>query len=149
MAEIRRFYGPVALNSTLDVSGGAAVPRPVVTNLVPTTVTLAVADKSKVSIQTLASGTQTYTLPLAASAPGAVFTFVCGHASSEILVNPNAADQISIKGLVDHSTSVKPAAGTGIKNTASGNVIGDHLSIVSDGVTTWHEIAGAGIWASQ
>jgi hypothetical protein len=78
-----------------------------------------------------------------------VFTFICQHASSEILVTPNTADQISIKGLVDHSTSVKPAAGTGVKNTAATNVIGDHLTLVSDGVLTWYEIAGAGIWASQ
>ncbi len=149
MAETKRFYQPVAINGTLDVSGSAGVPRPTVVNLVPTAVTLAVADKGKVSIQTLATGTQTYTLPLASTAPGAVFTFVCQHAGSEILVNPNAADQVSIKGLVDHSTSVKPAAGTGVKNTAATNVIGDHLSIVSDGVNTWYEIAGAGIWASQ
>jgi hypothetical protein len=155
MAELKRFYGPVACNSALSVAGAVTVtgavvaPRPTVVNLVPTAVTLAAADASKVSVQTLASGTQTYTLPTAASAPGAVFTFVCQHASSEILVNPNAADQISIKGLVDHSTSVKPAAGTGVKNTAATNVIGDHLSIVSDGVNTWYEIAGAGIWASQ
>ena len=125
------------------------VTRPSVVNLVPTAVTLTAADSAKVSIQTLASGTQTYTLPKATLAVGAVFTFICQDAGSEILINPNAADQISIKGLVDHSTSVKPAAGTGVKNTAATNVIGDHLTLVSDGVLTWYEIAGAGIWASQ
>jgi len=155
MAETRRFYQPVAVNGTLAVSGTVTAtgvvraPRPTVVNLVPTAVTLTLADASLVSIQTLASGTQTYTLPTAASAPGAVFTFICQHASSEILVNPNAADQISIKGLVDQSTSVKPAAGTGIKNTAATNVIGDHMTLVSDGVLTWYAIAQAGIWASQ
>lgn len=149
MAETKRFYQPVAVNGPLTVTGASATPRPTVVNLVPTAVTLALADADKVSIQTLASGTQTYTLPAAAAAPGAVFTFICQHASSEILINPNAADQISIKGLVDHSTSVKPAAGTGVKNTAATNVIGDHLTLVSDGVLTWYEIAGAGVWASQ
>lgn len=134
--------------ASATVTAGA-VSRPTTINLVPTTVALAATDSARVSIQTLASGTQTYTLPLAALAPGAVFTFICQHASSEILINPNAADQISIKGLVDHSTSVKPTAGTGVKNTAASNVIGDHLTLVSDGVNTWYEIAGAGIWASQ
>jgi hypothetical protein len=131
--------------------GGAtgAITRPGAINLVPTAVTLTTADSFKVSVQTLASGTQTYTLPAAAAAPGAIFTFICQHAGSEILINPASTDQISIKGLVDHSTSVKPAAGTGVKNTASGNVIGDHLTLWSDGVLTYYEIAGAGIWASQ
>jgi hypothetical protein len=51
--------------------------------------------------------------------------------------------------LVDHSTSVKPTAGTGVKNTAATNVLGDYMVLESDGVNTWHEISGAGIWASQ
>jgi hypothetical protein len=140
--------GTETFSGTTTVAA-AIVSRPTVINLVPTAVTLSAADSAKVSIQTLASGTQTYTLPLASAAPGAVFTFICQHASSEILINPNAADQVSIKGLVDHSTSVKPAAGTGVKNTAATNVIGDHLTLVSDGVATWYEVAGAGIWASQ
>jgi hypothetical protein len=95
------------------------------------------------------TGVQTFTLPAAAAAPGARYTFICGNAGGEILITPASTDQISIKGLVDHSTSVKPTAGTGVKNTAGGNVLGDHITIVSDGLLTWHEVAGAGIWASQ
>jgi len=118
--------------------------------LTATAITVAAgADANKVYYATLGSGTQTFTLPTAASAPGQRNTYVCGSAAGEILINPNAADQISAKGLVDHSTSVKPAAGTGIKNTAASNVLGDHITLVSDGVNTWHEVAGAGIWASQ
>lgn len=138
----------VKYNKNGTVTSLAAAPAPII-ELVPTAVTVAATDSGQVYIQTLASGTQTYTLPLASTAPGCKVTFICQHAGSEILVNPNAADQISIKGLVDHSTSVKPAAGTGVKNTASGNVIGDHLTLICDGVNTWYEIAGAGIWASQ
>lgn len=149
MAETKRLYQPLAVNGPITASGAVRAPRPTVINLVPTAVSLTLADASLVSVQTLASGTQTYTLPLASAAPGAVFTFICQHASSEILVTPNAADQVSIKGLVDQSTSVKPAAGTGVKNTAATNVIGDHLTIVSDGVNTWYALAQAGIWASQ
>lgn len=151
MADTQLDPNPKVFSGDVKFTGstGTMITRPTVVNLVPTAVTLTVLDSPKVSIQTLATGTQTYTLPAAAAAPGAVFTFVCQHAGSEILINPNAADQISIKGLVDHSTSVKPAAGTGVKNTAATNVIGDHLTLVSDGVLTWYEIAGAGIWASQ
>lgn len=110
---------------------------------------LTVADSNRTFVCTLGSGTQTFTLPKASLLAGMVVTFVCGSAAGEILINPNAADQISAKGLVDHSTSVKPAAGTGIKNTAATNVLGDHITLVSDGVLTWHEVSGAGIWASQ
>ena len=117
--------------------------------LVTTAFTLTRNDSGKIYHCTLGSGNQTFTLPLAADHKGAFYTFVCGDAGGEILVNPNSADQISAKGLVDHSTSVKPVAGTGIKNTAATNVVGDHITVMSDGATTWHEIAGAGIWASQ
>ena len=148
MADIHIESGPWTFTGATTILT-PMITRPSVVNLTPTAVTLTRADSAKVSIQTLASGTQTYTLPLATAAAGAVFTFICQDAGSEILINPNAADQISIKGLVDHSTSVKPAAGTGVKNTAATNVIGDHLTLVCDGVATWYEIAGAGIWASQ
>jgi len=113
------------------------------------TLTLTAAMNGKTHVATLGSGTSTATLPLAATYPGYRATFICGSAAGEILINPNAADQISAKGLVDHSTSVKPTAGTGIKNTAATNVLGDHITLISDGVNTWHEVSGAGIWATQ
>lgn len=135
-------------NKNGTITNFQVAPAPII-ELVPTAVTVAASDAGTVFVQTLASGTQTYTLPLASTAPGCRVTFICQNAGSEILVTPNAADQISIKGLVDHSTSVKPAAGTGVKNTAATNVIGDHLTIISDGVNTWYEVSGAGIWATQ
>jgi len=113
------------------------------------TLTLTAAMNGRTTVATLGSGTSTFTLPLAATYPGYRHTFICGDAAGEILITPNAADQISAKGLVDHSTSVKPTAGTGIKNTAATNVLGDHITLISDGVNTWHELSGAGIWASQ
>lgn len=112
-------------------------------------VTVAAADRGRMFIDTQGAATTTYTLPTAASMPGAEVTFICGSAAGEILVNPNAADQISMKGLIDNSTSVKPAAGTGVKNTAATNVLGDYRTFRSDGVNTWHQVSGAGIWASQ
>lgn len=146
MAETRRFDQPVDVGGRLRALGGLTCQVEVVASG-DKTVTTAMSGRRFVA--TAASGTQTFTLPLAATFAGAEYTFVCGHASGEVLVTPNAADQISAKGLVDHSTSVKPAAGTGIKNTAATNVLGDHITLVSDGVLTWHEVSGAGIWASQ
>lgn len=147
MAELDQKYKPTYFNAVVRFLGGFLRPTPTITTA--SAVTLTFADSGRAYLCTASSGTQTFTLPTAASAPGGSYTFSCGHAGGEILVTPNAADQISIKGLVDHSTSVKPAAGTGVKNTAATNVIGDHLTIVSDGVLTWHEVSGAGIWASQ
>lgn len=135
----------------LDENGvvrtAAAPANPVV--LAAAARTIVAADRGRMFIDTLGSGTTTFQLPTAAAMPGAEVTLVNGSAAGEILVNPNAADQLSIKGLVDHSTSVKPVAGTGVKNTAATNVLGDHLTLRSDGVNTWHEVSGAGIWASQ
>lgn len=146
MAETRRFDQPVDVNGRFRALGG----------IVRQTEILATGDKTVTAAMsgrafkaTLASGTQTFTLPLASTSAGAVYTFICGSAAGEILINANVADQISIKGLVDHSTSVKPTAGTGVKNTAATNVLGDHLTLVCDGVNGWDEVAGAGIWASQ
>lgn len=147
MAELRRFFNPSYFNDLVRHLGGVAGPAPETTTADTDTITN--GDSGRVIIATKGSATQTWTLPLAATLPGQRVTWVCGSAAGEILINPNAADQISIKGLVDHSTSVKPAAGTGVKNTAATNVLGDHLTLVSDGVNTWHEVAGAGIWASQ
>jgi len=146
MAELKRVYNPTYFNELVRALAGFAVTAEVTT---ADTDTLTVADSGKTYICTKSSATQTFTLPTAATLPGFRATFVCGNAGGEILITPNAADQISAKGLVDHSTSVKPAAGTGIKNTAATNVLGDHITLVSDGVNTWHEVAGAGIWASQ
>ena len=118
-----------------------------VVNLVPTTVTLTSAQSGLVSIQTLASGTQTYTLPAATSK--AQFTFVCGHADSEILVNPAGTDVISLKATEDAGAHIIIAGGTGIKNTAATNVLNDHITLASDGVSKWYMIGQSGIWASQ
>ena len=114
-----------------------------------TTLTLTSAMSGRVIIATLGSGTQTFTLPLTTVAAGLSYTFVCGSAAGEILITPNAADQISIKATGDQGASVVPAAGTGVKNTAATNVLNDHITLVSDGVSLWYTIGQSGIWASQ
>jgi len=75
---------------------------------------------------------------------------VCGHANSEILITPAAGDAIVGKthGAQD-ATGLAPAAGTGIKNTAATNVVGDHCTLVALDTTTWYMTSVAGVWAAQ
>jgi hypothetical protein len=146
MAEKRIFSRPVDITGPLRALGGYMRQTEI---LATGDKTVTTAMSGRVFKATLGSATQTFTLPLASTANGCMYTFICGSAAGEILINPNAADQISIKGLVDHSTSVKPTAGTGVKNTAATNVLGDYLTLVCDGVNGWDEVDGAGIWASQ
>lgn len=47
------------------------------------------------------------------------------------------------------TTTAATAASTGIKNTAATNVVGDFVTLVSDGVTTWYMTSVAGVWASR
>lgn len=106
------------------------------------------AESGKVYVQTRSSTTATFTLPAAAA--GLTYTFVCGHASSEILITPQAGD--AIVGKTDGGaagTGIAPAAGTGIKNTAATNVVGDFCTLVALDTTTWYMTSVAGVWASQ
>jgi hypothetical protein len=109
---------------------------------------ISAAETGKVYVQTRSSTTVTFTLPDAAA--GLTYTFVCGHADSEILINPQAADAIVGKTHgAENGTGIAPAAGTGIKNTAATNVVGDHCTLVALDGTTWYMTSVAGVWASQ
>jgi hypothetical protein len=126
----------------------AQADRPLQINTSTTpTVQPSATNNGLISIGTKASGNQTYTLPAAQTA-GFIFTFVCGSAAGELLVNPVGTDTISIKAS-EGGASVVTAAGVGIKNTAATNVLNDHITLVSDGVSQWWTIAESGIWASQ
>lgn len=138
-----RFKGRVTFESTQE---GAR--RDAQIYLTEATVTLLARQSGRICKATKASATQTFTLP-AATAKGAEFTFVCGHASGEILINPGAGYKIKCKATNDAGASVAPAAGTGIKNTAATNIIGDYITLVADGVDQWDCVAQSGIWASQ
>jgi len=112
------------------------------------TKTVTVAESGSVFVQTRSSTTVTYTLP--AAAPGLEYTFVCGHANSEILITPASGDAIVTKiHAAQDGTALAPAAGTGIKNTAATNVAGDFIKLVSLDGTTWYGVGMAGLWASQ
>ena len=143
---------------TLDIpagnllSAGASATRNVITTTA-SAVTLTAADSGNTYYCTASSGTQTFTLPAAAS--GLEFTFVCGHASGEILITPVTGDAIRTMAFAaigaDADTgAVAPAAGTGIKNTAATNVVGDNITLRCLDATTWQGISmPQGIWASQ
>lgn len=111
--------------------------------------TVTAAMSGRVFMATASSGTQTFTLPDAGTTAGYYYQFICGYASGEILINPATGDKIRIKATEDAGASVAPAAGTGVKNTAATNVLGDHIELVFDGVDTWHMVGQSGIWASQ
>jgi len=157
-SEVLNTAKAVTMASTLAVTGGitgnvvGGVRLPV-TQDTTATYALATSDSGRVYVATKTSGTQTYTLPAVATA-GVYFTFVCGHASGEILINPQASEEIVITSFVavgaDADTGiVSPAAGTGIKNTAATNAIGDSITLVSSG-TKWFSVGiTSGIWASQ
>lgn len=106
------------------------------------------SESGKVYVQTRSSTTVTFTLPAAAA--GLEYTFICGHAGSEILITPATGDAIVGKTSgADDGTGIAPAAGTGIKNTAATNVVGDHCTLVALDTTTWYMKSVAGVWASQ
>ena len=152
--------GAVALSGATTISGavtqsGSAAFTGVTTGLriTPEIIasgddTLLAAESGKMIIATQGSTTQTFTLP-AATVAGALFTFKCGHASGEILIDPAGSDVIQAKATNDAGADVTPAGGTGIKNTAATIVIGDYITLIADGVDTWRTVAQSGIFATQ
>lgn len=144
--------GAMTVASTLVATGAISGPRFAQTDASAATITLTAAMSGGVFFATKGSATQTYTLP--AVAAGLMYTFVCGHASGEILIDQAASEVITITSFAavgaDADTGIiATAAGTGIKNTAGTNAIGDSITLVSDGVG-WYSVGiTSGIWASQ
>jgi hypothetical protein len=84
------------------------------------------------------------TLPLAASVPGAVYTYLllgltstAGHA-----VSPNAADKIV-------GNAFTPLADKDAICTAATDEVGDFITLQSDGGTSWYITGIKGIWARE
>ena len=149
------YSGATTLSGTTTISGDASFTG--ATNGLRTTPeiqltgtgdTLLAAESGKIIIATKASATQTFVLP-AATVAGCTFTFKCGHASGEILIDPAGSDVIQAKATNDAGADITPAGGTGIKNTAASNIIGDYITLVADGVSKWYTVAQSGIFASQ
>jgi hypothetical protein len=114
---------------------------------VDATVAITAAVNNKVFIATKASLTQTFTLP-AASTAGLQYTFICGDDGGELRILGSAGDTIKLKTAAG-GTLLSIAANTGIKNTAATNIVGDTITLVSDGVTFWYAVSQNGIFASN
>ena len=113
------------------------------------TLTVTAAMSGTSFICTAAAGTQVFTLPAAVTA-GLVYTFICGAgaAGGEIRVGVASGDNIVGKtsGAQDGTGLVSTATTGLLLNTAGGNVVGDFVTLVSDGVTTWYMRGVAGAW---
>jgi hypothetical protein len=135
----------VESGGAIEAPGGAtALPagirRPVI---VTDAATLALeAEQSGAVIRaTKTSATQTFALPAPTTA-GLEYTFICGHADGEINIDPGAATY-TITGV-----GIAVAAAKDLKNSAASNVVGDSVTLVSDGDKGWHITAIQGTWAS-
>jgi hypothetical protein len=113
------------------------------------TTTIAASDSGMVYANTGTSGTTTFTLPAAAA--GRHYCFIeSGDAGGELLINVGVGDTITVKAdPATNSTAVTPAAGTGVKNTAATNAVGDMVCLVAIDATAWRAYSQLGIWASQ
>lgn len=130
--------GNITGNVTGNVTGGQTLPFLIDD---AASYTLVATDSGKIFVGSKSSGTQTYALPAATTA-GMEFTFICGNAAGEINVDPGAATY-KIQG-----SGIAVAATKDLKNTAATNVLGDSVTMVSDGVDTWWVTAIQGIWAT-
>lgn len=137
--------GNLSVTGAITDAGGTVAQAAAIT---AETEAVSASESGKLFVQTRSSTTVTFSLPPAA--PGLKYTFVCGHADSEILINPASGDAIVGKTHgAENGTGIAPTAGTGIKNTAATNVVGDFCTLVALDNTTWYMTAVAGVWASQ
>ncbi len=112
------------------------------------TLLLTVAQSGSLILATKGSATQVFTLPAASNA-GLVYTFKCADAAGEINIDPDGTDDMQVKATNDAGANIVETDGTGIQNTAGTNVLGDYVTLVSDGVVKWYTVAQSGIWATQ
>lgn len=135
-------------NKTFSGSTGVRVPVSVLTT---DAVTVTAAQTGTVFICTATTGTQVFTLPAAATA-GLSYTFVAGagSANGEIRIGVATGDNILGKiHAAQDGTALVTTASTGLLlNTASGNVAGDMVTLVADGITTWYMVAEMGAWSA-
>jgi len=114
-----------------------------------TTITVAASDSGTTYIAKRSSSTQTFTLPSASTA-GLTYTFINGHVDGMIYIKGQSGDTINCKSNADGTdrVSVSVAATTGLRNNAATNVLGDNITLVSDGISTWWMTAQSGIFSS-
>lgn len=144
--------GDYTFSGAVSFTGAMNGVRKSVTTTTASAITVTAAQSGEVFLATASSGTQTFTLP--APAEGLIYTFIAGHADGEILIDPNGTESITATAFAavgaDADTAiVAVTSGTGIKNTAASNAVGDSITLVSDG-TSWYGVGiASGIWATQ
>jgi hypothetical protein len=113
------------------------------------TITVAASDTGTTYIAKRSSSTQTFTLPSASTA-GLTYTFINGHVDGMIYIKGQSGDTINCKSNADGTdrVSVSVAATTGLRNNSATNVLGDNITLVSDGNSTWWMTAQSGIFSS-
>jgi len=132
---------PLSMHGQLDVQSKTA------------DYTVLEGDSNVVFLANKGSGSHTFTLPAAATAGyqnrnGLVYTFVLANTGTQLLITPVGNDKISCKAS-EGGANVTTSAGVGIKNTTATHILGDRITLVSNGVDTWIAIEQSGTWASQ
>ena len=115
--------------------------------------TVLASETGSVFIATSETATQVFTLPRAGRNPvGIHFSFISGSttAGSGVLqIKPeSSADTLVVKTRENAGSALALAAGVGAQNSDADHVIGDHLTLVSDGVSIWYAAGQSGLWSS-
>lgn len=107
--------------------------------LVGATVVLTAADSGKVLINASTSASPSWTLPAAAN--GLFYSFVCA--------NTTAGFTVTAAGTIHAKTTASGTAvsGTTLTNTQATAVVGDSITLVSDG-TAWWPVGQSGTFAA-
>lgn len=110
--------------------------------LVGATVVLTAAQSGQVFINVSTSGSPSWTLP-AATTNGLVFTFICGNTTTGFTVT--GAQVIHFK---TSASGTVLTSTTTLTNTQGTAIVGDTISLVSDGLVWWMT-AISGIFAAS
>ena len=130
--------GSGGINTTGSITGGVLVPA-VQSALVGATVVLTAAQSGGVFINRSTSGSPSWTLPAASN--GLEYTFVTA--------NTTAGFTVTAAGTIYAKTSATGTAvsGTTLTNTQATAVVGDAITLVSDG-TGWRMTSQTGIFTA-
>jgi len=143
--------GATAFSGAVTFTGATSGVRRGVSVTLADTIAIAAADSGTVYVATKTTATQVFTLPAAATA-GLTYTFVCGTGAinGEIRIGVATGDLITGKiHAAQDGTALVTTVTTGLLlNTAAGNVVGDSVTLVSDGIPTWDMVAPIGAWSA-
>jgi len=133
--------GATTISGALTASGGITGTT-AQSALVGATVVLTAADSNKVLFNRSTSGTPSWTLPAATTA-GLQYTFVCANTTAGFTVTGAAVIHAKTS-----ATGTAITTTTTLTNTQATAVVGDAITIVSDG-TVWWMTSQTGIFAAS